>query len=437
MSNQTLQRSTTKRRERAKTPSKSVGRRGAAGRQTARLEGRRDGKPLIFGWGAHLTRAQKSRYQRGAIFLFGGIVAALLIFVAIFGVVQQNYIIPNETIVTVNGTHVTQDTYRKALAVRAEESWNRLQDYLKQQGALQPKIQAGDKAAATQNAVLTQDIVAEEGAYSSSSISQTTMDQIIEDLLIQRAAKQFEAKGIASSTFEPTAKLVQDKLDAFKAAFPSGQSYGTFLSKNGMSDADARVQMTREVRRDLMESYLKTLVTSPTRQAHYRLIQSNSAKASADILAQIQKDPSDANWSKLAKQDSLDVTSKNVGGDSGWLAFGTGDAVIEQWVLNTSRKPGDISGVIKDVNGTYDVVQVIAIDPSRPLDKDKVSNAQSVILDHWLGGQRNDGTNHVSTANQNMMTATRNLPKMPDLNAQLPQEKQQGNPITGSGNPLG
>ena len=68
MSNQTLQRSTTKRRERAKTPSKSVGRRGAAGRQTARLEGRRDGKPLIFGWGAHLTRAQKARYQRGAIF---------------------------------------------------------------------------------------------------------------------------------------------------------------------------------------------------------------------------------------------------------------------------------------------------------------------------------------------------------------------------------
>ena len=436
MSNQTLQRSTTKRRERAKTPSKSVSRRGSSGRQTARLEGRRDGKPLIFGWGTHLTRAQKARYQRGAIFTFGGIVAVLLIFVAIFGIVQQNYIIPNETIVTVNGAHVSQDTYRKALAVRAEESWNRIQGYLKAQGALQPKLQAGDKDATTQNAVLTQDIVAEEGAYSTSSISQTTMDQIIEDLLIQKAATTFEAKGIAAATFNPTSALVQAKLDAFKKAFPAGQSYGTFLSKNSMSDGDVRVQMTREVRRDLMETYLKSLVTSPTRQVHYRLIQSNSQKVSASILAQIQKDPSDADWTKLAKQDSLDVNSKNVGGDMGWLAFGTGDAVIEQWALDPGRKAGDLSSVIKDVNGTYDVVQIIEVDPSRALAADKVSSAQGVILDHWLGGQRNNTTNHVSATNQGMLTATRNLPKMPDLNAQLPREQQQGNPISGS-NPLG
>ena len=436
MSNQTLQRSTTKRRERAKAPDKSAGRRSTTGRQTARLEGRRDGKPLIFGWGSHLTRAQKTRYQRVALFIFGGFVAVLVVFVAVFGVIQQNYIIPNETIVVVNGTHVSQDTYRKALAVRAQESWNRLQDYLKQQGALQPKLQAGDQAATTQNSILTQDIVAEEGSYATSSISQTTMDQIIEDLLIQKGAKSFEAQGVPASTFDATPQLVQAKLDAFKKAFPAGQSYGTFISKDNMTDADVRVQMTREVRRDLMDAYLKTLVKSPTRQAHYRLIQSNSEKASAAILAQIQKDPSDANWTKLAKQDSLDATSKNNGGDSGWLAFGTGDAIIEQWALDPSRKAGDISGVIKDVNGTYDVVQVVAIDPSRALDASKISSVQGVILDHWLGGQRNDPSNRVSTANQNMMTATRNLPVMPDLNAQLPQEQQQGNPVSGS-NPLG
>lgn len=435
MSNQTLQRSTTKRRAQTKTPSKGPSRRGGAGRQTARLEGRRDGTPLIFGWGKHLTRAQKTRYRRGAVFTFGGVVAFLLIFVAVFGIVQQNYIIPNATIVSVNGVKISQNTYRKALAVRYEESWNRIQGYLKQQGALQPKLQAGDANANTQNQILVQDIVAEEGAYSQSSITQTTMDQVIEDQLIQGAAKSFVAKGVPAATFAATPKLVQAKLDAFKAAFPAGQTYSNFLSKNSISDADVRVQMTREVRRDLMETYLKTLVTSPERQAHIRLIQSNTQKVAAGILAQIQKDPSDANWTKLAKQDSLDATSKNAGGDQGWLAFGTGDAVIEQWALDPTRKAGDLSGVIKDVNGTYDVVQVIAIDPHRALDASKVTSTQSGILDHWLGGQRNDASNHVSTANQNMMTATRNLPIVPDPNASLPQEQQQGNPVTG--NPLG
>src|SRR5215813_8149842 len=57
MSNQTLQKSLSKRRGRTST-AKGVN---VVRRPSTRLEGRRDGKPLIFGWGRHLTRKQKTQ----------------------------------------------------------------------------------------------------------------------------------------------------------------------------------------------------------------------------------------------------------------------------------------------------------------------------------------------------------------------------------------
>ncbi|HEY7849475.1 MAG TPA: hypothetical protein VIC27_05380, partial [Ktedonobacterales bacterium] len=44
-------------------------------KQTARVSGLRDGKPLIFGWGGNLTRAQKTLYQHLALWSFIGVIS--------------------------------------------------------------------------------------------------------------------------------------------------------------------------------------------------------------------------------------------------------------------------------------------------------------------------------------------------------------------------
>ena len=80
-------------------------------KQTARggSEFRRDGKPLIFGWGGHLTRLEKQLLQMRAAYGFFGVIIAAVLGVFVFGLVQQNILIPNLALVTVNGTKVTQD----------------------------------------------------------------------------------------------------------------------------------------------------------------------------------------------------------------------------------------------------------------------------------------------------------------------------------------
>ena len=166
MSNQTLQKSSTRRQARTKAAARTP----APPRPTARLEGWRDGKPLIFGWGTHLTRKQKSQIQTRALYILTGIVVVAILLVFGIGWLQQNVIIPNQTIVTVNGVQLSQDTYRKQLAYDGQVAYNNVKAELKQYAELSTKVASGDATAAAQQQALQTQIQADEGNYSQSTL---------------------------------------------------------------------------------------------------------------------------------------------------------------------------------------------------------------------------------------------------------------------------
>src|SRR5262249_3690507 len=147
----------------------------AGRRQTARLEGRRDGKPLVFGWGSHLTRRQKTQIQERSAYTFIGLIGLAVVGVFIFVVIQQNVLIPNQSIVRVNTVDISQDAYRKQLAFNAQTAWNNLQSELKQFNALSGQT---DPASTTKHQTLQAEIQADEGNFGQSTITQTTIDQL-------------------------------------------------------------------------------------------------------------------------------------------------------------------------------------------------------------------------------------------------------------------
>lgn len=433
MSNQTLQKPSTKRRARAKsaqgTKSGSTFR-----RQTARLDGRRDGTPLIFGWGKHLTRVQKQRIQRRAVYGFFGVVVAAVLFVFIFGWIQQNVIIPNEAVVTVNGSAISQDMYRKQLAYDAQDLWNTLQSEIKQQAVYQANAAKGDKNAVTQNTVVTELIQANEANYQQAQITQSAINELVENQLIRQGDKTLEQQNhVSASLLEPSNNAITDTLNAFKKAFPADETYSTFLQKNNLSEADVRAAIAVHLRRTMLQKYLASQLVTPARQVHLRRIETNSLGDAQRVLKQILKNPNDAQvWSTLAKQDSLDANSKNTGGDMGWMPHGTGDAAIDNWAYAPNRTVGDLtSPPLKDATGTFDVVQVLEINPSRAVDPTTLKAAQDNALSHWLEGVKADVNTHISTPDSTMLSATRNLPVVPNLNAKLPNESPQGPGGTG------
>ncbi len=396
---------------------------------TARLEGRRDGTPLIFGWGAHLTRAQKSQIQRLAAYSFFGVVTVAVLGIFVFGLLQQNIFIPNQTILSVNGANLSQDTYRKQLAYDAQDIWNQLQYNIKQHDSLTDMQSKGDTSSATSLALdtATQNVEAEEGNYSTSSITQNTASQLVEDQLIQQQAQRFaKTDPTALAKLAPTQAQINQKWQAFKSAFPSNESYSDFLSKNGMSDNDAKAAAAVLVRRDLMQNYLAAQYTSPATAIHVRHIELSTQSDAQKTLTELQKDKltsASSNWNDIAKKESLDSDTKNSGGDMGWILQGGSDAGIEQWAFAPTTKVGDIA-VVQTVNGTFDVVQALAVDPKHTVDSTQISNWKQNALTHALGGWRVASYNKLVSPNSDMVSATRNLPQLPDLNAQLPNYSQ-------------
>jgi hypothetical protein len=391
-------------------------------KQTARIEGLRDGKPLIFGWGGHLTRAQKTRYQHMATWSFIGVVVLAMVGTMLFGVFNENVLVPAKTIVSVNNTNISQDTYRKELAYKAQVLWNTLQSEISQRESLQTKVAAGDATAVVQNSIVTTHLQTDEANYSQAQITQSTITLLENNALVMQGAQHFEqANHVSAATFEPSQKEINDALTAFKKAFPKGETYAQFLSANSLSDADVINGITIDLRQTKMQTYLASTITSPARELHLRRIeidtQANAEKIRKQLIA---GNLTDAIWSSLAKQSSLDTNSKDIGGDMGYVLNGTGDGGIELWAYASGRKVGDVSPVIFDTSGTYDVVQVLGIDPARTVDAATLKAAQDNALPHWLTAQRVSSSVKITTANSTMLTASRNLPKKPDLNATLP-----------------
>ncbi len=423
MSNQTVPKpkSSSSRRPGAKAASRAT----SVRRQPARLyRGVRDGKPLIFGWGGHLTRVQKNRIQQRAAYSFLGAILAIIIIIFAFGVLQQNVLIPNQTIVSVNGTNISQDTYRKYLAYVSQVLWNKVQSELKQQAALQTAVKNGDKNAATQENIITSEISTDEANYSATQLTTQAANDLVENQLIIAGIAHFEQiDPAAKAKLTISSADVTKTVNAFKAAFPANESVSDFLSKNGMSDSDLRFAATLQLRRDKLQAYLASTLVSPTRQVHYRRIEVNTLALANSIADQLKKGT--GTWDALAKQNDLDANGKTTGGDDGWLAPGTGDAAIENWLLAPDRQVNQI-GVIKDASGTFDVLEALAFDPSRAVDASLLKAAQDNALTHWLSGAKANTANHVGTPNATMMQDSRNMPRLPDLNAQLPAQTPPG-----------
>ena len=195
-----------------------------------------------------------------------------------------------------------------------------------------------------------------------------------------------------------------------------------------MTDSDVKAAIAIQLRQQMMQSYQASQYTSPARQVHARQIETNDKPSAQAALDKIRKDKltaTDANWNDLAKTTSVDPNSKDAGGDMGWIAEGSNDAGLELWLFDPNRKAGDLSDPIGSAGGTYSVIQFLGAE-QKPIDDSQLQGLKDNALNHWLSGQRVATFNKISTPDSDAMQASRNLPKTPDLNAQLPDFSAQG-----------
>ena len=318
----------TERRPDSQRPARSANKGRKYTKQTAHFEARRDGKPIIFGWGGHLTRHQKNQLARRAVWATTGLIVALIIAIIVGFWVNINIVVPNKAITSVNGQNIPQSDYHKMAVYRGayyNNLLNGVNGLTAQRDALQSKINSTKDATlkATLTAQLSDitnnQIPTDQSLYVQSPLGNEAVEWLQDDIVIRNWLNQQSAT--LQNRINPTDAAVTKALNSFKSNFPRGVNYNDFLSQNTVSDSDMRAMLTVSLRRDDMQSYLASLITSPTRQVRASAIE---LATPADAKSIIQQLKSGADIAKLARQNrSIPQPRQKVVTLAGWLPVNT------------------------------------------------------------------------------------------------------------------
>jgi PPIC-type PPIASE domain len=434
-------------------------------KQTARFEGKRDGKPLIFGWGTHLSHSQKVQLQRRVTWISAISVFVLIVAVIVGFWVNINVITPSLPITSVNGHAIPQSLYRKMVAFKTQLAQNNLygsngeiaqrdnlkkqlstqqiaiQDTTKQVDALKKQIaalKAGPSAQRTnlekqfkdaqtteyneqvkyatlsqQYTNLTKTVIPQDQAnINQSQIGNESVSWLQNDELIRQWLATQNSQ--VQSQVNPSSHAVSQAMTAYKANIPKTSSYSAFLSKDGVSDGDMQAMMTVKLRRDNMQTYLASQIVSPTYQVLARMMTLDTQQKATKMLSELKQG---GNFGKLAKDNSVDNQTAVQGGSLGWLARGQyaqnyTAATVEIWLFNPARKIDELSPIIKE-NGTFRIVQFLAADPSRVVDATTLQSLKASALTNWLTEQQALPSTVITPVDQDKLLSTLNIP--PDL----------------------
>jgi len=434
-------------------------------RQTAHgVEAKRDGKPLVLGWGGHLSHKDKIKVQRRAIWGFTALVVLVLIAVLVGTWIDNNIIIPGLPITTVNGHQIPQSEFRKMVALKTLIENNKINGrngltaqraaLEKQDAAELQTITTDTKTVSTLNTqikalpagpgqkrtdlesqlktaqqnlssaqtkhnnfttqidtLVQTTIPFEQQIFTESQIATDSATWLQDDELIREwLANQGAA---VQNKVSPSASLVNQAMNALVANTPTTTTYNSLLSQMGVSNSDMQSMMVIIQRRNNMQNYLSSLIVSPAYQVLARSMTIDTLAHAQTILKQLQADGG-SNFGALAKAKSQDTATASNGGSLGWLAQGQyaqteNTGTVDNWIFDRARYINQISPVLVE-NGTYRIVQILSIDPSRAIDSTTLQTLQTNALSDWLLEQKALPANVLTTPDSNKLLDPNNLP---------------------------
>ncbi len=360
-----------------------------------------------------IARSVRDKEQQRKVLIGLGIAAFLILVVIVYAIVNEEYLKPRKPVAEVNGQKITLKQYQKMVLYNYQLTKENLDQYLQVRQQYDPKGESQlFQAQILQLSKLLQD---------PAQLGQQTLDKMIEDVLVEQAAKEkgitvtqdevqralekafgydrnaasspvTSTKGITGTTgATPTPPMTEEK---FKELYK--KRLETFSKTAGITDKDVREMVRIQLLKDKLSEKIGEEKVPPTaEQVHARHILiafDTSASGTVtktvtpamaltkaiSITLQLKKG---ADFAELAKKYSDDPGSKDKGGDLGW--FPRGVMVKEFEDVAFSLKPGEISDPVKTPYG-YHIIQVLEKDPHHPLDKALLQQKRQAAFQKWF-----------------------------------------------------
>jgi len=249
-----------------------------------------------------------------------------------------------DVVATVNGVPIAREAWERQV--------NQAQAYLLQQPGT--------------------DLATDAGKEALRQVQERALDWMIDQVLIEQAAAK-AGISIAAEDIEAQVAGMRGDDDA---------RFEAWLTANGLTLELLRAQ----VRADLTTAAVRDLVTAqiPRRVAQYHvrhILASDEVRAQA-ALARIR---GGENFIAVAREMSEDETTRNSGGDLGFLPKGVMPPEFEAAAY--SLQPGEVSGVVQSEFG-YHLIQLVEVDPELEVPDDLWPVVQQRGFDEWLATQR-------------------------------------------------
>ena len=216
------------------------------------------------------------------------------------------------------------------------------------------------------------DPASEEGKRELEALRGHVLDWMIDQVLIEQQAA---AQGIAVS---------EETLDA-EIARMKGQDetrFNQWLAASGLTLATLREQMRVDLITAAMRDRVTASLSRDVEQVRLRHILLSEEVTAGRVLQQLRQGE---NFIILAREFSEDETTRNSGGDLGFLPRGVMPPVLDQ--IAFALQPGEYSDVVHSQSGLH-IIQLVEIDPERRVPDTLWPMVQQRAFEEWLAEQR-------------------------------------------------
>jgi parvulin-like peptidyl-prolyl isomerase len=386
-----------------------------------------------------IARSKKARRQQRMIIISLTVVSVVIAVVLGLGLYQEYVAKPASPVAVVNGVPIRTDTYQKMVGYRRFLILNYIANLQAQKAQLDPTNESSEFLAQylqqsideVQSQMLTLDmqvldnlideeLIRQEAVKNGLSVTEQEVNDAIQREVARgagfvtapdataTAATAVEATATAAfftPTPLPTATPTLTVTAAVSSTTPTPtvlptplptphvMTEGEFLERYkamldtlrkevGLSEADYR----RTIEADLLFSKLQDLFASrvPTteEQVHARHILVETEEEAQTVLARLE---AGEDFVSLAKELSTDESTREDGGDLGWLPRGVMVPEFEEAAF--ALQPGETGDIVQTSFG-YHIILVEERDPDRELEPSFLERRRASALSEWLEEQR-------------------------------------------------
>jgi len=216
----------------------------------------------------------------------------------------------------------------------------------------------------------------DDGQAELKAMRQEVLDSLVNNVLVRERAADL---GVTLTDQEVEAQVAAD----IEAGGGQG-SFTEWLSATGQTRDDYKANLQEAMLWQRVMDAVSGQIPETAEQVHIRHIVVDTREAADRVQAQLQ---AGTDFSQVARQSSLDLATKDNGGDMGWFPRGLVDPELE--AITFSLQPGEIAGPIEIGQG-FRFLQVIERQAGRAIPPEMQLDMKRAAFERWLEEQRRE-----------------------------------------------